>query len=165
MIQSVLGSANITLDAEMQKNRHQYNMEMSQVFKLASRLIRCIVDCQISLGDSVGVNHALMLDRSLAARAWDDSPMQMKQIEEVGIASIMKFINAGIRSMEDLESTAAHKIETLMSRNPPFGLKILDRLKMFPKLRVSLHVQPNSVNCTSSSLDFILIVSLDHQDD
>jgi ATP-dependent DNA helicase HFM1/MER3 len=105
-----------------------------------------------------------MLDRSLAARAWDDSPMQMKQIEEVGIASIMKFINAGIRTMEDLESTAAHKIETLMSRNPPFGLKILDRLKLFPKLRVSLHIQPNSVNCISSLLDFILIVSLDHQD-
>jgi ATP-dependent DNA helicase HFM1/MER3 len=162
MIQSVLGSANITMDAEMQKNKVQYNMELSQVFKHASRLIRCIVDCKISLGDSVSVNHALMLDRSLAARAWDDSPMQMKQIEEVGIASIMKFVNAGIRSMEDLESTAAHKIETLMSRNPPFGLKILDRLKMFPKLRVSLHILPNSVSHFSCSLGFILTLSSDH---
>ncbi|KAF2786722.1 ATP-dependent DNA helicase MER3 [Melanomma pulvis-pyrius CBS 109.77] len=153
MIQSVLGNANLTWDDEMQKHRSQYNMEITMIFKQASRLIRCIIDCQISLRDAVSINHALMLDRSLGARAWDDSPMQMKQIEDVGVVSIMKFISAGIRSIEDLECTEAHRIEAIMNRNPPFGMKILGRLKLFPKLRVSVHVQSSSITKTPDGVN------------
>jgi hypothetical protein len=91
------------------------------------------------------MNAALMLERSLGSRAWDDSPLQMKQIPEIGVAATRKLVNYQIRSIEDLEDTDAQRIETIIGRNPPFGLKVLEALKSFPKLRVSLHVQPSSV--------------------
>jgi len=145
MIQAVLGASGLSWDSEMQMSRAQYNVELTSVFKHANRLIRCITDCRISLQDSVGARNALMLDRSLTSRAWDDRPQQMTQIEDVGLASVLKFVSAGITNIDELECTEAHKIESLMSRKPPFGMKIQERLKLFPKLRLSLHIQPNSV--------------------
>ena len=157
MIQSVLGAADVMWDGEMQKHKTQYTMEVSTVFRVVSRLVRCIIDCQISLGDSVSIRNALILERSLGARVWDDSALQMKQIPQVGVVSVRKLANAGIRSVEELECTEAHRIEVILGKNPPFGLKLLDQLKLFPKLRVSLHVQPNSVSDAQDGLIVLLI--------
>ncbi|KAF1911341.1 nucleotide-sugar transporter-domain-containing protein [Ampelomyces quisqualis] len=144
IIQSVLGSADVAWDGEMAKHRSQYIMETQVVFKNINSLIRCIIDCQLCLGDSVSIHSALMLERSLGARVWDDSPLQMKQVESIGVVGVRKFVNAGIRSMEDLEACDAHRIEALLGRNPPFGMRVLETVKTFPKLRVSLNVQTSS---------------------
>jgi ATP-dependent DNA helicase HFM1/MER3 len=146
LVQSVLGAADIAWTDDLSKHKVQYNMEAIIVFKHITRLIRCIIDCQIYLGDSVSINNALMLERSLAARVWDDSPLQMKQIEGIGVVGVRKLASAGIRSIEELDCTEAHRIESTLSRNPPFGIRILEMLKSFPKLRVSIQTQPSSVS-------------------
>jgi ATP-dependent DNA helicase HFM1/MER3 len=146
IIQSVLGSADISFDGENAKYRNQYTTECAIVFKNISSLIRCIIDCQICLGDSVSIHSALMLERSFGSKIWDDSPLQMKQIDGIGVVAVRKFVNAGIRCMEDLEAADAHRIETLIGRNPPFGMKVLETVRAFPKLRVSLHAVPSLVS-------------------
>jgi ATP-dependent DNA helicase HFM1/MER3 len=129
----------------MAKHRGQYTTEMTIIFKNINNLIRCIIDCQVYLGDSVSIHSALMLERSLGSRIWDDSPLQMKQIESIGVVGVRKFVNAGIRTMEDLEACEPSRIEALIGRNPPYGMKVLETVKTFPKLRISLHVQPASI--------------------
>lgn len=62
----------------------------------------------------------------------------MKQIEQVGVVAVRKLAAAGITNLEDLESAEAHQIEMVLSKNPPFGSKLLSKLKDFPKLRVSV---------------------------
>ena len=146
IIQSVLGSADISWDGEMVKHKSQYTTETQIVFKNINSLIRCIIDCQIWVGDSTSIHSALLLERSLGARAWDDSPLQMKQIEGIGVVAVRKFVNAGVRCIDDLEACEPHRIEAIVGRNPPFGLKILERVRQFPKLRVSLYAQPSSVS-------------------
>lgn len=84
------------------------------------------------------MRHALELLRSFSARAWDCSPYQMKQIPQIGPVAIRKLVNGGINSIEALEATEAHRIEMLMTKNPPFGTKLLANLKDFPKLWVSI---------------------------
>jgi ATP-dependent DNA helicase HFM1/MER3 len=140
----MLGAADLVWDGEMAKHRSQYNTETQLVFKNITGLIKCIIDCQICYGDSVSIHSALMLERSLGSQVWDDSPLQMKQIQGVGVVGVRKLVNAGIRSLEDLEACEAHRIEGLLGRNPPFGMKVLESVKAFPKLRVSLHAQPSS---------------------
>lgn len=152
LIQSILGGADISWDGEYGKHKSQYNTEALVVFKQINRLIRCIIDCQIHAGDSVSINNALIVERSVSARVWDDSPIQMKQIEGLGVVGCRKLAHAGIRSLEELECTEAHRIEQLLNRNPPFGLKILDKLKTFPKLRVTLQLQPSSVSVETNGL-------------
>lgn len=153
IIQSILGHAEISWDGESNKHRAQYFQEVGKIFKSINTLIRCIIDCQIILGDSVTIQNAMMLERSLGSKAWDDSPMQMIQIPEIGNVAVRKLVNAGIRSLEDLEATDARRIETIVGKNPPFGLRILDALKAYPKLRVSLHIQQTSVSVTTNAND------------
>ncbi|KAH7384519.1 nucleotide-sugar transporter-domain-containing protein [Pyrenochaeta sp. MPI-SDFR-AT-0127] len=145
IIQSILGSADIMWSGEMGKHKSQYTMETQLIFRNVSSLIRCIIDCQVCLGDSLSIHSALLLERSLGARAWDDSPLQMKQIEGIGVVAVRKLVNAGIRSMDDLETCEAHRIEAIIGRNPPFGLKILENVKLFPKLHISLHARVSSI--------------------
>jgi len=62
----------------------------------------------------------------------------MKQIAQVGLVAIRKLVIGGINSIEALEAAEPHRIEMLMSKNPPFGNKLLANLEDFPKLRVSV---------------------------
>ncbi|KAF2021045.1 hypothetical protein BU24DRAFT_361636, partial [Aaosphaeria arxii CBS 175.79] len=160
ILQSVLGGADMTWDKDTSKHRNQYNLEANTVFKHATRLVRCIIDCQLELRDAVAAGHALMLERSLCARAWDDSPMHMKQIPDIGNVSVRKLINAGIKSVEELEMTDTQRLETVLGRNPPFGLKLLEKLKPFPKLRVSVTIPSSAIKKTDQGPEVLLQVAL-----
>lgn len=136
VIQSVLGA--IDLPSEDYKARAEYTACKATVFQHASRLIRCIIDCQLYLEDSVAVCNALMLARSIGAQVWDDSPLTMKQLEAVGPVYVRKLVSAGIKSIEGILGTEAHSIEAALSRNPPFGTTLQSKAKAFPRLRISL---------------------------
>jgi len=123
---------------QFQKHKFPFQQDKSFVFTHINRLIRCVIDCQISLEDSVAVRNALELARSFGARVWDNSPWQMKQLDQIGTVAVRKFAAAGITSIEALESTEAYQIDMTLSRNPPFGSKLLARVAEFPKLRVSV---------------------------
>lgn len=145
LIQCVLGGIDFLDDEKNRKHRAQYKTEVAIVFQHVHRLIRCIIDCQLQQDDSVSVRNALMVARSLGARVWDDSALHMKQIEGIGQVTVRKLVNAGIKTVEELEIMESHRIEGLLSRNPPFGVTLHDRCKGFPKLRISLSTAPNPV--------------------
>ena len=145
LIQSVLGGIDFPDDEKTKKHRSQFTTDAALVFQHVHRLIRCIIDCQLQLEDSVAARNALTLARSLGARVWDDSPLHMKQIEGVGPVTVRKLVNANIRTIEELEVVESQRIESMLSRNPPFGAKLLDQCKAFPKLRISLSAAANPV--------------------
>lgn len=138
LIQSELGAMDFPDGEQFQKHKFAFQQDKTFVFSHINRLIRCVIDCQICLADSIAVRNALELARCFGARVWDDSPLQMKQIEQIGIVAVRKFAGAGITSIEELEATEAHQIDMVLSKNPPFGVKLLARLGDFPKLRVSV---------------------------
>ncbi|KAL1964042.1 hypothetical protein VTN77DRAFT_7588 [Rasamsonia byssochlamydoides] len=138
LIQSELGAVEFPPNEQFQKHKLPFQQDKTLVFSHINRLIRCIIDCQIHLEDGISVRNALELARSFAARVWDNSPLQMKQIDQIGIVAVRKLAGAGITSLEALEDTEAHRIEMILSKNPPFGMKVLARLAEFPKLRVTI---------------------------
>lgn len=138
LLQSELGAIEFPDKEPLQKHKFTFQQDKNLVFAHVNRLIRCLIDCQIAREDSVAARNALELARSFGAKVWDHSPLQMKQIEQVGVVAVRKLAAAGITSIEDLESTEAHQIEMILSKNPPFGAKLLARLKEFPKLRVAV---------------------------
>ncbi|KAH8435304.1 putative DEAD/DEAH box DNA helicase (Mer3) [Aspergillus melleus] len=138
LIQAELGAVDIPDGEQFQKHKFSFQQDKSFVFSHVNRLIRCIIDCQIALADSVAVRHALDLARSFGAKVWDYSALQMKQIDQIGIVAVRKLSAAGITSLEALELTEAHRIDMILSKNPPFGMKVLSRVADFPKLLVSV---------------------------
>lgn len=136
VIQATLGA--VDLPTEDPKHRIEYASAKTIIFQHVHRLVRCIVDCQLYLDDAVTTRNALMLARSLGAQVWDDSPLHMKQLEGVGLVSVRKLAVAGIKSIEDIENAEPHRLEQLMSRNPPYGRQLQEKARAFPRLRVSL---------------------------
>ncbi|QDS75045.1 hypothetical protein FKW77_006241 [Venturia effusa] len=140
IIQSQLGGVEFPTDEKTTSARFQFSTDINLVFQHISRLIRCIVDLSLYREDAVALRHSLALCRSLGARCWDESPLQLRQLEKIGIVGVRKLVNAGIKSIEELESTEPHRIEAILKRAPPFGLQIVDSAKAFPKPRVSVEM-------------------------
>ena len=97
-----------------------------------------MIDCQLHLQDGPATRHALELARSFGARVWDNSPLQMKQIPQIGIVSVRKLVMAGINSIDALESTEANRLDLLLSKNPGYGEKLLAGTRSFPKPMVTV---------------------------
>lgn len=138
LLQSELGAIEYPDNEGLQKHKFAFNQDKALIFVHVNRLAKCLIDCQIARGDSIGTLNALELARSFGARVWDHSPLQMKQIDQIGVVAVRKLAAAGITSIEDLECAEAHQIEVVLSKNPPFGAKLLARLKEFPRLRVAV---------------------------
>ena len=125
LVQSELGGVEYPVDDQYAKHKRTFQTERNLLFSNIHRLIRCVVDIQVHLQDAVGARHALELARSLSAGVWDNSPFQMKQIPQIGPISIRKLLLGGIASIEALEAAEPHRIEMLLSKNPPFGSKLV----------------------------------------
>ena len=138
LIQSELGGVDFPTNEQHQKHKHAFSTDRTLVFQHVNRLIRCIIDCQLQLEDSVAVRNALELARSFGAKVWDNSPLQLKQLEQIGNVAVRKLAAASVNSIEILEATEAHRIEHILGKNPPFGMKLLARVSEFPKLRVAV---------------------------
>ncbi|CAI7629740.1 unnamed protein product [Penicillium discolor] len=154
LLQSELGAIEYPDNDQLQKHKFSFQQDKSLVFAHVNRLIRCLLDCQIARGDSITILNALELARSFGAKVWDHSPLQMKQIEQVGVVTVRKLAAAGITSIEGLECAEAHQIEMVLSKNPPFGSKLLSRLKEFPKLRVSVKMLGKEVKVDCVNVRF-----------
>ncbi|GME66191.1 dead deah box dna helicase [Neofusicoccum parvum] len=138
IIQAVLGGAELPMGEDLIRQRAQYNQDVNFVFQHTRRLIRCVVDIALEKEDSEMVRNALNLSRSLYSRVWDDSPLAMKQIESIGPVGVRKLVNAGIKSIDELETLEPLRLETILGKHPPFGTTLLAKAREFPKLRISL---------------------------
>ena len=138
ILQAELGGVESPADNGSQKLRSQFHMDRGIIFANVHRIIRCIVDCQIHLQDGHAVRHALELGRSLGAGVWENSPLQMKQVPNIGNVAVRKLVVAGICSLEDLAVTEPSRLNHLLSRKPGFGEKVESFLKNFPKPMVSV---------------------------
>lgn len=136
LIQAELGNVLIPDNDNYRKHHQQHRIDKSAVFSHANRLIRCIIDCQIHLKDSVSTRSALELGRSLAARVWDNTASQLRQLEGLGEVSVRKLASASINSIDALLNTEPSRIELVLGKNPPFGRDLLKKLESFPNLRV-----------------------------
>ena len=138
IIQAELGGIEYPASEQYIKHKKQFQLDKTIIFSHIHRLIKCVIDCKTHLQDAAAARNALELLRSAGARVWDNSPYQMKQIPQIGSVAIRKLVLGGISSIEALEMVEPHRIEMLMSKNPPFGAKLLASLKDFPKPRVSV---------------------------
>ncbi|KAF4556580.1 Sec63 Brl domain-containing protein 2 [Elsinoe fawcettii] len=136
IIQAVLGG----IDLLAQDNGYcfSFNAEKFMIFQLCRRLIRCIVDCQISKGDAVGIRNSLTMVRSIGAEVWDGSTLYLQQLDKVGPVSVRKLIARNFTRIEDIITSSPGVIEAATSRNPPFGINVIQLAKSFPRLKLNV---------------------------
>ena len=138
MLQAELGGADYP-DGDPFKKLHQtYNTEKMVILTHARRLIRCIIDCQLQVKDAVSVKNALELGRSLSARAWDNTPQQLREVPGVGIVFARKLASGNINRIESLMSTEPERIDLVLGKCQPFGRNLLRKLNDYPDLRITV---------------------------
>jgi ATP-dependent DNA helicase HFM1/MER3 len=138
LIQAELGGVDFPVDKDNRSLLEPHHNDRKQVLSKIKRFINCIADIAIARGDSTTLKTALMFNRSVSASGWDDTPMQMKQVEVLKVRMIRGLVARDIKSLEALEHAEQHVIELSCNMPPPFGRKVLDFLGALPKLRVSI---------------------------
>lgn len=137
IIQVQLGGIDLPSNKEFLSIRRQFMADKAMIFERIQRLIRCVIDCKSVDCDAISTRHALDLARSLSAEYWESSNLQLRQIPQIGPAASRKLITHNIHSVGELANLDTGSIERIMSRNPPFGRKILDSLLGFPCLTIN----------------------------
>lgn len=133
------------MDKEFNVIKRQFQSEKSIIFERVLRLIRCVVECKAYECDAVATCNALELLRSLAAGFWENSTLQLRQLPTIGPAAVRKLVQSNIKTVGKLAAMDSAAIERVMSRNPPFGVKILDYVANFPRLTLKADIKKNIV--------------------
>jgi ATP-dependent DNA helicase HFM1/MER3 len=146
MIQIQLGGIEHPAEKEFTMIRRQFNTEKSIIFDRIQRLIRCVVDCKADDRDAVAARHALDLARSLSAEFWENSNLQLRQISGIGPAAVRKLVSNDVNSIEKLAGKDTASIERILTKNPPYGRKLLDSLSGFPRLSLISEITGKAPN-------------------
>jgi ATP-dependent DNA helicase HFM1/MER3 len=140
MIQAQLGGVDLSASKDFNIIKRQYMVDQNIIFDRSRRLIRCIIDCKVVDCDAISARHALDLSRSLSAGFWEHSNIQLRQVPQVGPAATRKLVASNINSIEKLANLDTATLERIMTRNPPFGRKMLDSLGGFPRLTLTSEI-------------------------
>ncbi|TFK54660.1 hypothetical protein OE88DRAFT_1731974 [Heliocybe sulcata] len=155
LLQAVLGGIAL--------NRPEYRTPDSQppldalgVFRHVGRIARVVVEVALVKKQGGQIKHGLEL--CLTAKAWEDRPVVLRQIEQIGDKSIKVSIpihafwssgvevekvlaERGITSLDALRKQDPLRIETLLNRRPPFGHEVLACLADMPQYFLNVSEQ------------------------
>lgn len=96
------------------------------------------MDVALLQRDGGTTRSAFELLRSVNGRAWDASPVVLRQIEGIGEKSIKVLAGAGLSTLESLAQANPRRVEMLLSRNAPFGNKIVAAARSLPSFHLSV---------------------------
>ncbi|KAJ7578472.1 Sec63 Brl domain-containing protein [Mycena floridula] len=138
LIQAILGGISLS-SPEYKSVDSQLHLEAHGVFQHIIRIARAIVEVGLSRQRGAQIKHGLELVRCFTAKAWEDRPVVLRQIDSIGEKSIKVLAEHKITSLELLRAQSPLRIETLLNRRTPFGLDMLAAVNAFPNysLRVT----------------------------
>ncbi|KAG2077885.1 P-loop containing nucleoside triphosphate hydrolase protein [Suillus decipiens] len=137
LIQAVLGGLPLN-SAEYRSGESQLCLEALSVFRHVSRIATAVAEVAIIKKNGAQVKHGLELMRCLHARAWEDRPIVLKQLEYIGEKSIKILAENHISSIPKLLSTSPSRLEELLNRRSPFGSEVLLAANELPNYFLTL---------------------------
>ncbi|CAK5277542.1 unnamed protein product [Mycena citricolor] len=145
LIQAILGGISLNT-AEYKTSDSQPHLEAYTVFKHVCRIARVVVEVAVVQKRGAQLKHGLEMVRCLTAKAWDDRPVVLKQVESIGDKSIKVLAENGITSLFQLGQQEPHRIELLLNRRPPFGHEIISSVRELPHYMLEVQQQEHRSN-------------------
>ncbi|KAG2362507.1 hypothetical protein BDR07DRAFT_1451114 [Suillus spraguei] len=136
LIQAVLGGLPLN-SAEYRSGESQLCLEAFSVFRHVSRIATAVAEVAIIKKNGAQVKHGLELVRCLHAKAWEDRPIVLRQLEYIGEKSSILAENH-ISSIPKLRSTSPLRLEELLNRRSPFGSEVLLAANELPNYFLTL---------------------------
>ncbi|KAK7034084.1 ATP-dependent DNA helicase MER3, partial [Paramarasmius palmivorus] len=142
LIQAILGGISLS-NPEYKSGDSQVHLEAFSVFRHLPRIARAVVEVAITRKRGAQLKHGLELLRCFAAKAWEDRPVVLRQLDSIGEKSIKILAEHGIVSIETLRKQDALRLEMLLNRKPPYGHTLLAAARELPSY--SLKIVENDV--------------------
>lgn len=133
--------------------RKELMRESGRIFVVLDRVLRCLADIFGEREDGRGVTVTLDVLRSVKAKVWEGTEMELLQVEGIGAAKMKRLTDAGIKTIKQLAGLEFYHIERLLSRNPPFGHQMLTQLSGFPLLHMQLSMISEYVSTQDGKQD------------
>ncbi|KAG2755826.1 P-loop containing nucleoside triphosphate hydrolase protein [Suillus brevipes Sb2] len=137
LMQAVLGGLPLN-SGEYRSGESQPFLEAFSVFRHVSRIATAVAEVAIIKKNGAQVKHGLELVRCLHAKAWEDRPIVLRQVEYIGEKSIKILAENHISSIPKLLSTCPLRLEELLNRRSPFGSEVLLAAKELPSYFLAL---------------------------
>ncbi|KAJ7481219.1 inner membrane protein import complex subunit Tim54-domain-containing protein [Mycena galericulata] len=138
LIQAVLGGISLN-SQEYKSSDSQPQLEAFSVFKHIPRIARVIVEVAIVKKRGTQLKYGLELVRCLTAKAWEDRPVVLRQIESIGEKSLKVLAENGITSLPLLRKQQPYRIETVISHPfPCSATKVLASVNDLPQYTLSI---------------------------
>ncbi|KNZ78445.1 ATP-dependent DNA helicase MER3 [Termitomyces sp. J132] len=134
---AVLGGISLNTP-EYKSADSQPQLEAFGIFRHVSRIARAVVEVGVFKQLGGQVKYGLELLRCLTAKAWEDRPIVLRQLEQIGEKSIKVLAEHGIISISHLLNQDALRIEALLNRRSPFGLELLASAQEFPRYSLNI---------------------------
>ncbi|SJL00868.1 uncharacterized protein ARMOST_04182 [Armillaria ostoyae] len=137
LIQAVLGGISLN-SPEYKTGDSQPQLDAFSVFRHIPRIARAVVEVAITKKRGAQLKHGFEVLRCLTAKAWEDRPVVLRQIESIGEKSLKVLAEQGITSIDILRKQDSLKLEALLNRRPPFGLEMLASAREFPSYMLKI---------------------------
>ncbi|KAM0249869.1 hypothetical protein ACHAQJ_008843 [Trichoderma viride] len=118
--------------------RKELMRESCRIYVVLDRVLRCLADILGEREDGRGVTVALDVLRSVKAKVWEGTEMELLQVEGIGAAKMKRLVDADVKTIKQFAALEFYHIERLLSRNPPFGHQMIHQLSGFPLLHIHL---------------------------
>ncbi|MBW0489662.1 hypothetical protein O181_029377 [Austropuccinia psidii MF-1] len=82
----------------------------------------------------------------------------MRQLDQIGEKSVKRLVESGIDTIEKLRNTSEHRIEMILDRNPPFGLKVIRQACSMPQLFCT--IRPISEEVVTTGVQICVEISV-----
>ncbi|KAG1778474.1 hypothetical protein EV702DRAFT_154436 [Suillus placidus] len=137
LMQAVLGGLPLN-SAQYRSGESQPCLEACSVFRHVSRIAIAVAEVAIIKKNGAQIKHGLELARCLHAKAWEDRPIVLRQLEYIGEKSIKILAENHISSIPKLLSTSPSRLEELLNRRSPFGAEVLLAANELPNYFLAL---------------------------
>ncbi|KAG1756350.1 DEAD-domain-containing protein, partial [Suillus paluster] len=156
LMQAVLGGLPLN-SAEFRSGESQPGLEAFSVFRHVTRIATAVAEVAIIKKHGAQVKHGLEIVRCLHAKAWEDRPIVLRQLEHIGEKSSILAENH-ISSIPKLLSTSPLRLEELLNRRSPFGSEVLLAANELPKYFLALTEAKVSPSDGKSPIDVELSI-------
>ncbi|KAG9318654.1 putative ATP-dependent DNA helicase MER3 [Chiua virens] len=123
---------------EFKPTEGQPYLEAVSIFRHATRIVSAAAEVAIINHRGAQLKHALELVRCFSAKAWEDRPLVLRQIEHIGEKSVKVLTENGINTIQRLLQMSPLRIEELLNRRPPFGFEVLAAANEFPRYHLNI---------------------------
>ncbi|GJJ12341.1 hypothetical protein Clacol_006582 [Clathrus columnatus] len=113
-------------------------LEAITVLRHAVRIARTIAEVALVKKHGPVLRAGMETIRSLSGKAWEDRPIVLRQIEQIGEKSIKVLTQNNIKTLAALRKVTPSQLELLLNRRPPFGDQVLSTVSELPQYCLSV---------------------------